>query len=90
MIHHTNMTSLQGTNGFVDDGSAVIERVLKVKSEKLATSVNQLEDIYEIDRTVKVLLDYGFEKVDFLIFFFLKHTFYFSEVFLCIGRFTVS
>ncbi|GES89558.1 diphthamide biosynthesis protein 2 [Rhizophagus clarus] len=58
-----SMASLRGTNDFVDDGSAVIERVLKVKSEKLATSVDQLEYIYEIDRTVKVLLDYGFEKV---------------------------
>lgn len=61
----TSMASLQGKNGFVDDGSAVIERVLEVKSEKLAASVKQLEDIYEIDRTVKVLLDNGFEKVDF-------------------------
>lgn len=85
----TSMTSLQGKNDFVDDGSAVIERVLKVKSEKLAASVKQLEDIYEIDRTVKVLLDNGFEKVEL----FLEHTFYFSiisEVFLCIGCFTVS
>ena len=57
------MNSLQEPNNFVDNGSAVIERVLEVKSKKLAISIGQLEDIYEIDRTVKVLVDSGFDKV---------------------------
>jgi diphthamide biosynthesis protein 2 len=57
------MNSLQGPNNFANDGSAVIERVLEVKSKKLVTSVNQLEDIYEIDGTVKTLMDCGFDKV---------------------------
>ncbi|CAG8442688.1 3358_t:CDS:2 [Funneliformis caledonium] len=57
------MTSLQGPNNFADDGSAIIERVLKVKSKRLADSDKQLEEIYEIDRTVKALIDGGFDKV---------------------------
>ncbi|RIA85674.1 putative diphthamide synthesis protein [Glomus cerebriforme] len=57
------MASRLGPNNFVDDGSAVIERVLKAKSRKLAISAKQLENIYEIDRTVKVLMDCGLDNV---------------------------
>ncbi len=69
------MTSLQGPNNFVDDGSSIIERVLEVKSKKLANSVKQLEDIYEIDRTVKALIDGGFDKVKFNFFSYMPFTF---------------
>jgi hypothetical protein len=68
------MNSLQRSNNFADDGSSVIERILEVKSKKSATSVLQLEDIYETDRTVKVLMGGGFDKV-YLTFLSMYFTF---------------
>ncbi|CAJ0631521.1 12653_t:CDS:10 [Entrophospora sp. SA101] len=57
-------TTLQGPNNFADDGGAVIERKLETQSEKLVIGdVKQLENFYEIERTVKFLLNGNYEKI---------------------------
>ncbi|CAG8474560.1 7059_t:CDS:10 [Ambispora gerdemannii] len=57
------MTSLTGSNNFSDDGRAVIERALNVKSQKLANSIEELQQVYETGRTISFLLEGGYKKV---------------------------
>ncbi|CAG8707431.1 6029_t:CDS:2, partial [Racocetra persica] len=48
---------------FANDGSAVIERTIEVRSKKLAKSKEELEYIYEIERTVEIVLSGGYERI---------------------------
>ena len=48
-----------GPTAFADDGQAVIERTIDVKSEKHA----DLNKFYEIDRTVDYITKGGYERV---------------------------
>ncbi|CAG8504935.1 14499_t:CDS:10 [Ambispora leptoticha] len=57
------MTSLTGPNNFSDDGRAVIERALNVKSQKLASSIEELQQVYEVERTISFLNEGGYKKV---------------------------
>ncbi|CAG8792687.1 19317_t:CDS:10, partial [Dentiscutata erythropus] len=52
-----------GPNDFTNDGSAVIARTIEVRSEKLAKSNQELEHIYEIERTVEMIISGGYEKI---------------------------
>ncbi|CAG8749701.1 16794_t:CDS:10, partial [Cetraspora pellucida] len=56
------MSSL-GPNNFANDGSAVIERTIEVRGKKLAKSKEELEYIYEIERTVEMILSGGYERI---------------------------
>ncbi|KAF9171445.1 Diphthamide biosynthesis protein 2 [Mortierella sp. AD011] len=59
--------SLSGPSNFADDGSAVITREFKVHQSRLATEAQEkiiaCSDIYEIDRTVKVIKERGYKRI---------------------------
>ncbi|CAG8603074.1 10714_t:CDS:10 [Paraglomus occultum] len=57
------MSNLQGPNAFADDGRTVIERVTEVRSHPLAYDEHELENIYELNRVVTTILDFGYEKI---------------------------
>ncbi|CAG8645487.1 9803_t:CDS:10 [Paraglomus brasilianum] len=57
------MSNLQGPNAFADDGRTAIERVTEVQSHKLADNEHELENVYEIERVVTTILDFGYEKI---------------------------
>ncbi|KAG0010746.1 Diphthamide biosynthesis protein 2 [Entomortierella chlamydospora] len=59
--------SLSGPSNFADDGSAVIAREIEVHHSRLATEAQDkiiaCSDIYEIDRTVKVIKERGYKRI---------------------------
>ena len=61
------MSNLQGPNVFADSGKTAIERATEVRSHKLAHNEHEFENVYEIDRVVTTILDFGYEKVCRLI-----------------------
>ncbi|KAL1921869.1 uncharacterized protein VTP21DRAFT_10511 [Calcarisporiella thermophila] len=54
---------LTGPTPFSDDGSAVIEKNVEVQSTRRATTISELEDIYEINRTVNAIITGRYQKV---------------------------
>ncbi|KAF9109977.1 Diphthamide biosynthesis protein 2 [Mortierella sp. AM989] len=59
--------SLSGPSNFADDGSAVIARQIEVHHSQLASEAQDknitCSDIYEIDRTVKVIKERGYKRI---------------------------
>ncbi|KAF9189362.1 Diphthamide biosynthesis protein 2 [Haplosporangium sp. Z 767] len=59
--------SLSGPSNFADDGSSVIARQIEVHHSRLASEaqnkINACSDIYEIERTVKVIKERGYKRI---------------------------
>ncbi|ORX92879.1 diphthamide biosynthesis protein [Basidiobolus meristosporus CBS 931.73] len=56
-------TTLSGPATFADDGSSVIERTLEVHSKSLVSGQQELQEVYEVQRCVKVILEGGYHRV---------------------------
>lgn len=66
-IRSSMSNSLSGPASFADDGSAVISRQIEANQSRLATKaqdkISFCLNVYEIDRTVNIIIERGFKRV---------------------------